>query len=183
MHIHIKSGVQNYETDEYIRVDANTQPTMKTTFLDRVYEKMRKNGKPVDHEARKSKQVPVLGLFHQTSIHDARKTAYELMKGESHGAGKVFGMGIGDKTAVQDFRSFDRYQVAGFYYGIVHLNIKEWAVMGKNQQETEMMVKRLENDRLCAFFIKHYNVQIRPLSLDSAISRQMGIDKKMPAKR
>ncbi len=180
LHIHITAGVQNYETNDYLRVDANRQPYMNVTFLDRVYEKVRNNGKPSDHKGRIAKQKPVLGLFHQTSIVDARKTTYELIKGENHGAGKVFGMGIGDKTAVQDFRPFDRYQVGGFFYGITHLKIKEWVVMGKNQKETDMMVKRLTNgnDPLCSFFIKCFDVKITPLSLDKALSHN-DISKRM----
>lgn len=183
LHIHITAGVQNYETNEYLRVDANKQPHMRVTFLDRVYEKMRKNGKPSDHAGRTSKQDPELGLFHQTSIIDARKTAYELVRGGNHSAGKVFGIGIGDKTAVQDFRPFDRYQIGGFFYATTHLKIKEWVVMGKNQKETDMMVKRLENDKLCSFFAKHFNVTIKPLPLDKAISESLGIDKRIKLKQ
>lgn len=183
LHLHITSGVQNYETNEYLRVDKNTQEHMAITFLDTVYERVRSNGRASDHHGRITAQKPVFGLIHQASIHDARKTAYELLKGDSHGAGKVFGASMGDKSSVQDFRPLDRYQLAGMFYGIVHLGIKEWAIMGKNERETNMMASRFQKGGLASFFIKHFDLKIIKLPLDKAISSNIAVDKKTTFKR
>lgn len=182
LHLHITAGVQNYETNEYLRVDENTQAGMRTTFPDRVYEKVRERGNGIDHQGRINAQKPVLGLIHQSSIHDARKTAYELLYGNPHGAGKVFGSSLGDKSAIQYFRPLDRYQLAGMFYGIKHLGIKDWAIMGKNERETKMMASRIMQGGLAEFFIKHFNVKIIKLSLDRVISEKIAVAGRKPFK-
>ena len=178
MHLHITAGVQNYDTDEYLRVDENSQDSMQFTFLDSVYGRVRENGKGSDHEARITTQKPVIGLFHQSSIHDARKTVYEALFGDPHGAGKVFGASFGDKSSIQTFRPLDRYMLAGLFYGIAHLGIKEWVIMGKNKRGTDMMASRILEGGLAEFIIKHFNVKITKLPLDSVISERISADKK-----
>ncbi len=153
--IKITAGVQNYLTSDYFRVDGNTH---MHTFLDAVYGRVRKTGQP-DLVSRVAKQKPVLGLFHHSAIGQSRATAVKnYFGGEKYSAGQVFA--IGSVNLPDYFRTFGPYKSAGFFYGVKHLNLKTWVVMGRNLKETEEMLERIMNDPLMGYFVKEMGVKL-----------------------
>jgi hypothetical protein len=162
LRIHITAGVQNYATNEYYRVDGNMQ---LNTLMDAVYERIRRMEAVPDQEQRIAKQAPVLGLFHHTSVTHARANAIKYYFGnENYSAGQVFA--IGSINVADYFRTFGPYKNAGFFYGVVHLGLKNWVVMGRNVEETSAMMERLKNATLLGYFIRYYQVKLVPMTAD-----------------
>jgi hypothetical protein len=155
LRIRITAGVQNYRTSDYFRVDGNTH---LETFLDKVYRRVRKDGQP-DAEARTSKQRPVLGLFHHSSIPQSRATALRNYFGnEKYSAGQVFA--IGSMNLSDYFRTFGPYKSTGFFYGVKHLGLRNWVVMGRILAEAEEMRERILTDPLMSYFVREFQVKL-----------------------
>ena len=155
LRIRITAGVQNYQTSDYFRVDGNAH---LDTFLDRVYLRVRKDGQP-DMAARTSKQKPVLGLFHHPSILQSRATAVQNYFGnERYSAGQVFA--IGSMNLPDYFRTFGPYKSTGFFYGVKHLGLLNWVVMGRTVDETEEMCERILSDPLMSYFVSEFKVKL-----------------------
>lgn len=167
--VHITAGVQNYRTNDYIRVDGNTEfrradgTRVKSTFFDDVYAELRKRGNGTENEVRVGNHEPKLGLFHMSSIQDARKKAAEHVLGADYAAGQVFA--IGSAYLDRHRRPMEQYQVGGAHYGITHLHLDRWPVLCENEKQTERALSRLDNDPLVGFFMKHYDVKKIPLDL------------------
>lgn len=158
----ITAGVQNFKDNTYFRVDENTH---LTTFLDKVYERMREmikagwgNG---NHETRKEKQAPIIGAFHTSEITNARQTAITLYKGQEASSAQVFA--IGGRLLTEYYRPFGGYKIMSFYYGVKHLGLKEWVVVGRNQGEVDMVIARIKNDPLMDYIQKSNNVTLVPI--------------------
>jgi hypothetical protein len=155
LRIRITAGVQNYQTSDYFRVDGNAH---LDTFLDKVYQRVRKNGQP-DTAARTSKQKPVLGLFHHSSISQSRATAVKHYFGnEIYSAGQVFA--IGSMNLPDYFRTFGPYKSTGFFYGVKHLGLLNWVVMGRTLDEAEEMRERILSDPLMSYFVREFKVKL-----------------------
>ena len=158
--INITAGVKNYRTNEYFRVDGNTH---LNTFLDSVYESVRSK-KLAQDKAHTERQNPVLGLFHHSSIQQARAVAVKNFFGsESYSAGQVFA--IGSMNLSDYFRTFGPYKVAGFFFGVKHLGLLEWVVMGRTTKESEEMHERIISDPLMGYFVKEFGVKL--IAMDS----------------
>ncbi len=159
--INITAGVKNYRTNEYFRVDGNTH---LNTFLDSVYESVRLKGLAQD-KAHTDRQNPVLGLFHHSAIQQARATAVKNFYGtESYSAGQVFA--IGSMNLPDYFTTFGPYKIAGFFFGIKHLGLLEWVVMGRTKKETEEMRERILSDPLMGYFVKEFAVNLVAMDAD-----------------
>ena len=153
--INITAGVKNYRTNEYFRVDGNTH---LNTFLDSVYESVRSK-KLTQDKAHTERQNPVLGLFHHSAIQQARAAAVKNFFGsESYSAGQVFA--IGSMNLSDYFRTFGPYKVAGFFFGVKHLGLLEWVVMGRTTKESEEMHERIVSDPLMGYFVKDFGVKL-----------------------
>ena len=155
LHIHITAGVQNYSDHTYYRVDGNVH--LRNTFLERVYQKMKREGVS-DAKALVAKQQPTIGLFHHSGILNARATAVALHSGSAFQAGQVFAIGGG---LIADFeRPYDAYKVIGFYYGIKHLGLREWILLGRTPQEARMMLTRIQRDPLMSYLVQHFGINL-----------------------
>ncbi|MCX6773101.1 MAG: hypothetical protein NTV88_05040 [Candidatus Micrarchaeota archaeon] len=156
LRILMTAGVKNYLTNEYFRVDGNTH---LNTFLDMVYDRVRRNGQVQDPSTYSKKQSPTLGLFHHSSIQEARATAVKKFYGtEDYSLGQVFA--IGSMNLPDYFKTFGPYKVAGFFYGVKHLDLKTWIVMGRTLEEAEKMQERILNDPLMGYILKEFEVEL-----------------------
>ncbi|MFH1094835.1 MAG: hypothetical protein V1728_01315 [Candidatus Micrarchaeota archaeon] len=171
----ITAGVQNFKDNTYYRVDENTH---LITFLDRVYERMRemiKNGwGNGDTETRKEKQVPLIGTFHISEISNARQTAITLFKGKEFRAAQVFA--IGGRLLTEYYRPFGGYKIMSFYYGVRHLGLKDWVVVGRNQNEVDMIIARIRNDPLMDYISKAYAVNLVPIISEGIPAQEPGAE-------
>lgn len=178
LHIKITAGVHNYETHEYFRVDGNTH---LETFLDDVFERKRQIlGQAealIDHQSSISPQAPKLGLFHHAFINEPRATAFALHSGEPYHAGTVFAIGSG--LAADFHRRQGPYRIVAFYYGVRHLKLKDWIVLGRDQLETMNMVSRITNDPLMNWIMTRNGVELHRYSLSelnmSQLQRVQGV--------
>lgn len=155
--IHITAGIQNYATNEYLRVDGNKYRTL----LDEVYETIRGNGKPRDDEHRIAKQSPLIGCFHMTDFPDARKSAAEYYIGDQYAANQVFA--VGSASLDQHRRPLGAYQVGAYYYGIKHLGLDFWPIMCNTARQADMAHTRIMSDPLGNRFTKWFDIKL-PLS-------------------
>ncbi len=173
----ITAGVQNFRDNTYYRVDENTH---LITFLDRVYERMRAmikagwgNG---EAKTQLEKQAPVIGTFHISEIINARATAIVLYKGSEFRANQVFA--IGGRLLTEYYRPFGAYKIMSFYYGVRHLGLKEWVVIGRNQSEVDMVMARIKNDPLMDYIQKTYDVKLIPIISEGMPAQEPGDEKK-----
>lgn len=169
--INITAGVQDYGKHEYYRVDGNTH--LYPTFLDEVFRVkhgMFKRGEIPDQERLIAAQKPSLGLFHHSEVEHPRATAVELHTGEKYSASMVFAIGSG--LADHYERGFGPYRVIAFYYGVTHLKLKNWVVMGRTGDETRNIRLRIMNDPLISWVIQKHGVELHCYSQDSLTAEQ-----------
>ena len=156
LRITLTAGVKNYLSNEYFRVDGNTH---LNTFLDLVYDKVRRSGPVKDPNSHTDKQTPTLGMFHHSSVQQARATAMKKFSGtENYSVGQVYA--IGSMNLPDYFKTFGPYKVAGFFYGAKHLGLKTWIVMGRTLEEAEKMQERILNDPIMGYFVKELEVKL-----------------------
>ena len=173
----ITAGVQNFRDNTYYRVDENTH---LITFLDKVYERMREmikagwgNG---EVKTQLEKQAPIIGTFHISEIINARATAIKLYKGKDFMANQVFA--IGGRLLTEYYRPFGAYKIMSFYYGVRHLGLKEWVVIGRNQSEVDMVFARIRNDPIMNYIHKTYDVKLVPIISEGMPAEEPGVEKK-----
>ncbi|VVB57176.1 Uncharacterised protein [uncultured archaeon] len=159
MGIHINAAVQNFVTNTLYRVDENPG----TSFLERVYARMRENiAKHGDmEEGATAKQNPHLGLIHVSDVHNARQWAVETHLGEGYEAGLAFA--ISGELLEDFYRPVGRYKILSVYYGAKNLGLKEWVVVGRSKDETDMIISRFSSDPLLAFVKRHYGIKYIPM--------------------
>ena len=151
----LTAGVKNYQTNEYYRVDGNTH---LNTFLDLVYDRVRKSGH-VQDGSHTQKQSPELGMFYHSSIQQARALAMKYYLGrDKYNVGQVFA--IGSMNVPDYFKTFGPYKNAGFFYGVKHLGLKTWIVMGRDLKDAEKIRERILNDPLMGYFVKEFDVKL-----------------------
>ncbi|MFA6907382.1 MAG: hypothetical protein WC263_00985 [Candidatus Micrarchaeia archaeon] len=152
--IHITAGIQNYATNEYLRVDENKY----RTILDEVYETIRENGKPRDDEHRIAKQSPLIGCFHMTDFADARKSAAEYYIGDQFAANQVFA--VGSATLDQHRRPLGAYTIASLFYGRQHLGLDLWPILCNTERQADMGLMRIMSDPLGNRFVKWFDIKL-----------------------
>ena len=157
----LTAGVKNYHTNEYYRVDGNIH---LNTFLDLVYDKVRKSGH-VQDDAHTQKQNPSLGMFYHSSIQQARALGVKYHLGiDQYNVGQVFA--IGSMNVPDYFKTFGPYKSSGFFYGVKHLGLRTWIVMGRDLNEAEKMLYRIVNDPLMGYFVKEFDVKLIAMDKD-----------------
>ena len=162
LRILMTAGVKNYLTNEYYRVDGNTH---LNTFLDMVYDRVRRSNAVQDTSSYSKKQAPTLGLFHHSSIQEARATAVKKFYGtEDYSLGQVFA--IGSMNLPDYFKTFGPYKVAGFFYGVKHLGLKTWIIMGRTLEESDKMQERILNDPLMGYIVNEFEVDLVPMDAE-----------------
>ena len=156
LRIVLTAGVKNYLSNEYFRVDGNTH---LNTFLDLVYDRVRRSGPVKDPNSHTEKQKPTLGVFHHSSVQQARATAVKKYFGtENYSVGQVYA--IGSMNLPDYFKTFGPYKVTGFFYGVKHLGLTTWIVMGRSLEEAEKMQERILNDPIMGYVVKEFGVKL-----------------------
>jgi len=157
----LTAGVKNYQTNEYYRVDGNTH---LNTFLDLVYDRVRKSGH-VQDGSHTQKQSPELGMFYHSSIQQARALAMKYYLGrDQYNVGQVFA--IGSMNVPDYFKTFGPYKNAGFFYGVKHLGLRTWIIMGRDLKDAEKIQERILNDPLMGYFVKEFEVKLVAMDKD-----------------
>ena len=165
LQVHITAGVQNYETNEYYRVDGNVH--LKTVF-DEIYEDIRHNGKSSeDHKNRTLKQKPSILLFHHSGINNARAIAVRTIYGDEKGtAGEVFA--IAGANAHDHTRLYPWTKVTGGAMSLMeeYFSIKQVGSFGRTEQEAMQIYSRMCQDPFIGFMLRYFKPKVELLAVD-----------------
>jgi hypothetical protein len=159
---HITSGVQNYETHKYYRTDENIH---LITIIDRIFDRISRDGEEDMDSRRTAKQKPDLVLFHHGAIAHARAKAVNAVNGGAdYEAGVVFA--IAGYNAADASRYFGPNKTAGWFMALSEekFHLQDLVVMGRTPEETRSMLHRLKNDGLTRYMLDEYNPKIIPIS-------------------
>ncbi len=169
--IEITVGIQDYGKNAYFRLDGHPD---RRTFWDDVYVELRERYAtlPPDHPElaqRTSTQAPAVGLFATCDVPDARSRAaeaYERIRGVSlgeFGPNQVFAFASGSFDLPHS--PFGPYTVAGFFYAVVHLKLRDFVVMGHDQAQVLRMISRLHHDPLIEMIATSHGVTFHPVEV------------------
>ena len=59
---------------------------------------------------------------------------------------------------------FGPYIIAGFYYYVKHLNIKNQMVTGQDDAQTDRIMSKIKNDLIMNMIIKKFDVNLIPIN-------------------
>ncbi|HYG51103.1 MAG TPA: hypothetical protein VD905_09385 [Flavobacteriales bacterium] len=173
LNIKITAGIQDYALHALIRVDDGIPAV---PYWDEIHQYIRQctNSMAREESAALLKQVekqkPFAGLISMADPKKASRTYaaqwYLKRKGiETNGEylpNTVFNI----TGASFDIPSapFGPYVIGGFYYAVHYLGLTDQMVMGYDTEQTNRILKKLENDPLMNFIIKKFNVNLIPVN-------------------
>lgn len=172
LNIQITCGIQDYSIHSLIRVD-DGEPAVD--FWDTMQKRIREKAKN-DRGSKEAlilqsqKQKPLAGLL---CMSDPRQSSrlyaadyYLHMKGiESDGdylPNTVFNL-TGSSFDIPQ-TPFGPYVIAGFYYSVAHLGLKDQMVMGYDRTQTARIMQKIKNDPIISIIIKKFNVNLIPIN-------------------
>lgn len=164
----ITTGIQDYRRHAYCRLDAH--PEVKT-FWDDVYVELRARTStlPDGHDElaqRTAVQAPELGLFSTCDGPDVRRVAVAHLASVLGREPSAFGPNRVFTFASESFdlphSPFGPYTVAGFFYAVAHLGLRNFVVLGHDEAQTQRMLRRLGHDPLVHFIAASFEVAFHP---------------------
>ena len=170
--VEITAGIQDYGKQDYIRVDGDEHGV---TFWDECYVRLRERtaALPADHPDvadRTRAQAPAAGLFAMGDIRASRGLAaawhamtHDKPAGE-FGPNTIFALAGGafDVPAMP----FGPYTLAGFFYGVVNLHLRDWIVMGNDAAQAARMLRKLIGDPIVELIRETHDVAFAPIAAD-----------------
>lgn len=167
--IQITAGIQDYSIHGLIRLDDGIP---SVPFWDEAQMAIRTRSATMKDKlaAQAQKQDPVAGLMSmsdpkRTSRLDAARYYMKLRNippGEAYLPNTIFHMtGTGFDLPESPFNP---YAIGGFYYSIKYLNLKEYMVMGYDEEQTKRIIRKLYNDPIMNCIIAKFNVKIIPVN-------------------
>ncbi|MEW6329241.1 MAG: hypothetical protein AB1468_03935 [Candidatus Micrarchaeota archaeon] len=157
--IRVTASVQDYSDYTLYRVDGMNSVR---SFFDDVYERasiilknMDESGREAYVGARTGKQSPEFVLIHSPFIKNARMLAAKIILEREPKAGDVFAM------CGFDVSNNSGYDKAGLAYALWHLKAPNVYVWGKNDKETQTIIKKLEADPLDMMILERAGVKLK----------------------
>lgn len=180
LNIQITCGILDYAIQALIRVD-DGEPEVE--FWDSVQAYIRKHVKTSRNAqdqliAQSQKQKPLAGLL---SMSDPRLSSriyaanyYMDVKGITHNGdylpNTLFNM-TGTSFDIPH-TPFGPYVIAGFFYAVKHLNLKDQMVMGYDSNQTGRIVQKIKNDPLMNMIVQKFNVNLIPINQIDFINKK-----------
>jgi hypothetical protein len=179
LNIQITCGILDYSIHSLIRVD-DGEP--EVDFWDTVQAYIRKN---VQNErkakdlliAQSQKQKPLAGLL---SMADPRQSSrinaanyYMKLKGINN-TGDYLPNTVFNMTGTSfdiPHTPFGPYVIAGFFYAVKHLDLKDQMVMGYDANQTGRIMQKVKNDPLMNMIVTKFNVNLIPINQIDFISK------------
>lgn len=172
LNIEITCGIRDYAIHSLIRVD-DGEPAVP--FWDTVQQEIR-NQSENDRTAKEllinqsKKQRPYAGLLSMSHPKQSSRTHaaryYMQLKGiayDDYLPNTIFNMS-GTSFDIPS-TPFGPYVIAGFYFSVKHLALKDQMVMGYDQHQTSRMIQKIENDPIMSMIVRKFNVNLIPLNL------------------
>lgn len=169
LNIKITAGIQDYSIHGLIRLDGGIP---KVPFWDEAQAAIRERASSMKDQLAKQaqKQDPWAGLI---SMSDPRRTSRldaaryymklrNIPSSEAYLPNTIFHMsGTGFDLPESPFSP---YAIGGFYYSIKYLHLKEYIVMGYDDEQTKRIMLKLHNDPIMNCIIKKFDVELIAVS-------------------
>jgi hypothetical protein len=168
LNIQITCGIQDYAIHSLIRVD-DGEPSVP--FWDSVQHEVRRHTQN-DRTARESlinqskKQKPLAGLLCMSDPRLSSRTLaanyYMTLKNIGHSGAylpnTVFNM-TGSSFDIPH-TPFGPYVIAGFFFAVKHLNLKDQMVMGYDSNQTSRIMQKIKNDPIMNMIVQKFDVNL-----------------------
>lgn len=170
--IKITSGFMDYAIHALIRVDDGDPAA---PFWDKVQHEIRAHGR--NERSAKDvlinqslKQKPFAGLLCMTDPRISSRSLaashyMTLRKIEHHGdylPNTVFNM-TGSSFDIPH-TPFGPYVIAGFFYSVKHLDLKDQMVMGFDSAQTARIMQKIKNDPIMNMIVNKFDVNLMPIN-------------------
>jgi hypothetical protein len=170
--IAITAGIQDYAIHALIRVDGG-EP--RVPFWDETQAYIRQHAtderflrEVLFHQSKKQK--PLAGLLCSADPRTASRTAAaqyylkykNLPHVESYLPNTIFN--ITGSSFDMPLTPFGPYVIAGFYYAVHHLALKDQMVLGPTETQTQRIMQKLRNDPIMRLIIETEGVNLIPLN-------------------
>ena len=167
--IKITAGIQDYSIHAMIRLDGG-EPRVE--FWDDVQQAIRDqvSGRLKELKSQAEAQQPLAGLIcmadpRTTSRTEAARYYYGHMgipPPSGYLANSVFNL-TGSTFDIPSI-PFGPYAIAGFYYSVKYLGLKDHMVMGHDQAQTDRILLKLKNDPIMHLIAEKYEVNLIPVN-------------------
>jgi hypothetical protein len=172
LNIQITSGIMDYAIHALIRVD-DGEP--EVDFWDAVQAYVRKHvtsdrNAAAQLIAQSEKQKPLAGLL---SMSDPRQSSrilaanhYMDLRGIQH-TGDYLPNTLFNMTGTSfdiPHTPFGPYVIAGFFYAVKHLQLKDQMVMGYDVNQTGRIMQKIKNDPLMNMITRKFDVNLIPIN-------------------
>lgn len=170
MDIKVTAGIQDYTAHALIRVDGG-EP--EVPYWDTVQLLIREKVKKADIKllaAQADKQEPLAGLLCMPDPRVSSRALAAQYYREFRGCGRVddylpntvFNM-TGSAFDVP-LSPFGPYVIAGFYYSVKYLHLKDQMVMGYDQTQTNRILQKIYNDPIMNLIVEKFGVNLLPIN-------------------
>jgi hypothetical protein len=180
LNIEITCGILDYAIHSLIRVDGG-EPAVP--FWDTVQTEIRKHAKN-DRAAKEilinqnRKQKPLAGLLCMSDPRMASRTEaanyYMRLRNIEH-TGEYIPNTVFNMTGTSfdiPHTPFGPYVIAGFFFAVKHLGLKDQMVMGEAEAQTARILQKIQNDPIMSLIVRKFDVNLIPISLDVLVKEK-----------
>ena len=168
LNVHITCGIMDYAIHALIRVD-DGDPAVP--FWDIVQQEIRRHAQNDRHSKdllinQSKMQKPLAGLLCMSDPRLSSRTVaanyYMSLKNIEHTGdylpNTVFNM-TGSSFDIPH-TPFGPYVIAGFFYAVKHLNLKDQMVMGFDANQTSRIIQKIKNDPIMNMIVDKFGVNL-----------------------
>jgi hypothetical protein len=172
LNIQITCGIMDYAIHSLIRVD-DGDPAVP--FWDTVQQEVRRHANNDRHSKdllinQSKKQKPLAGLLSMSDPRMASRTLaanyYMATKNIEHTGeylpNTVFNM-TGSSFDIPH-TPFGPYVIAGLFFAVKHLGLKDQMVMGFDANQTSRIMQKIKNDPIMRMIVEKFNVNLIPIN-------------------
>ncbi|MBT1688607.1 hypothetical protein [Dawidia soli] len=180
LNIEITCGILDYAIHSLIRVDGG-EPAVP--FWDTVQTEIRKHAQN-DRAAKESlinqnrKQKPLAGLLCMSDPRMASRSEaanyYMRLRNIEH-TGEYIPNTVFNMTGTSfdiPHTPFGPYVIAGFFFAVKALGLKDQMVMGGTEAQTERIMQKIQNDPIMSLIVRKFEVNLIPISLDALVKER-----------
>lgn len=171
LHIKITAGLQDYSIHSLIRLDEGDP---KVDFWDtmqlKIREKIKSDVVKNSLAAQADKQEPLAGLLCMPDPKVSSRSFAAQYYRKTKGCGQetdylpntVFNMT--GMSFDMPLTPFGPYVIAGFFYAVKHLNLKDQMVMGYDAAQTNRMMQKIAKDPIMSLIVRKFGVNLIPIN-------------------
>lgn len=169
--IQITAGIQDYSIHSLIRVDGGVpQVAWWDDVQLTIREKVKDDALHQVLDAQSEKQAPLAGLLCTADPKTTSRTSaanYYLRSKGVDSQGKYLPNTIFNISSANfdvPNTPFGSYTIAGFYFAVVKLGLKDQMILGKTAEHTKRMLRKIKNDPIMNLIVNKFNVNLIALN-------------------